>query len=50
MNTLMMNEPGYTPGCTGSHKCNLLSTKFAQVGIGIYYDGHTTWLTEDFIL
>jgi hypothetical protein len=26
-----------------------LTTSFHQVGIGIYFDGSHTWLTEDFL-
>lgn len=45
---LMMTEP-YSPGCSGNHVCNILSPYYTSVGIGIYYSGNTTWLTEDFI-
>lgn len=44
----MMSEP-YTPGCTGSHVCNLLSSQYRHVGIGIYYVNNATWLTENFL-
>lgn len=49
MHNEMMSE-GYSPGCTGSHACNILSNVYSIVGIGIYHaqDG-STWLTEDFV-
>jgi len=43
----MMGEP-HSPGCTGNHACNIISTAYHQVGIGIYNINGTTWLTEDF--
>jgi uncharacterized protein YkwD len=43
------NTPPKTPGCTGSHACNIINPAFHQVGIGIYHDSSgRTWLTEDF--
>lgn len=48
MHNEMMSEP-YTPGCQGTHICNILSTQFTQVGIGVYNYQGITWLTEDFI-
>jgi hypothetical protein len=48
MHSQMMSEP-YTPGCQGTHVCNILSSQFKQVGIGIYYYLGKTWLTEDFV-
>jgi hypothetical protein len=48
IHNMMMGEP-YTPGCMGTHVCNILSSKFRQVGIGIYYVNNTVWLTEDFL-
>jgi uncharacterized protein YkwD len=48
MENMMMAEP-YTPGCSGSHVCNILSSGYSQVGIGVYRDSSgTTWLTQDF--
>ena len=48
MHQEMMSE-GYAPGCSGSHACNILSSQYVEVGIGIYESGGETWLTEDFI-
>jgi hypothetical protein len=50
MHDRMMNGPGegHYPGCTGNHACNILSDSYSQVGIGIFRQGGTTWLTEDF--
>jgi uncharacterized protein YkwD len=50
INNLMMSEPHDASTCatTVNHACNILSTAFHQVGIGIYYANNTTWLTEDF--
>lgn len=45
---LMMSEP-YSPGCSGSHICNILSSDFGGVGIGIVQAGGSTYLTEDFV-
>lgn len=44
----MMSEP-WTPGCQGSHSCNILSSAFTRVGIGIVVKNGTTWLTTDFL-
>jgi len=44
----MYSEPK-APGCIGNHACNIVSTQFTRVGIGIFVSGGTTWLTEDFI-
>ncbi len=51
MQNLMMSEPHDPATCSASvnHACNILSTTFQQIGIGIYVSGGTTWLTEDFI-
>jgi uncharacterized protein YkwD len=48
IHSLMMQEP-YTPGCMGNHACNILSSQFHSLGIGIDYVGGSTWLTEDFL-
>jgi uncharacterized protein YkwD len=48
MHAEMMSEP-HTPGCQGSHACNILDPRFNQVGIGIYVYNGQTWLTEDFV-
>jgi hypothetical protein len=48
IHSLMMSEP-HSPGCTGNHACNILSTQFHAVGIGIVYSNGTTWLTTDFL-
>jgi hypothetical protein len=47
IHAMMMNE-GYSPGCEGTHACNILSSRYSYVGIGIVRQGGTTWLTEDF--
>ena len=56
MNDLMMSEQHTANYCAqlaqnyqSNHACNIISTNFSQVGIGIYYVGGTTWLTEDFL-
>ena len=48
---LMMNEAHDAATCASqiNHACNLLSSSFQQVGIGIYFDVNRTWLTEDFL-
>lgn len=47
INNLMLSEP-WSPGCTGNHACNLRSTQYTTIGIGIYYTTSGAWLTEDF--
>ncbi len=48
----MMNEP-WQPGCTSDHACNILSSNYSQVGIGIvqgtWNNSPAYYLTEDFI-
>lgn len=55
IDTEMMSEE-HDPGYCGqyslppNHACSIVSSKYQQVGIGIYVDaGGTTWLTEDFL-
>lgn len=47
MHDLMMSEP-WSPGCMGTHICNILSPDYTAVGIGIVESAGKTWLTEDF--
>jgi uncharacterized protein YkwD len=51
MNSMMMSEPHDAATCASgiNHACNILNASYHQVGIGIYYDGSHTWLTEDFL-
>jgi hypothetical protein len=51
IHNLMMNEPHDAATCASqiNHACNLLTTSFHQVGIGIYFNVNRTWLTEDFV-
>jgi hypothetical protein len=44
---LMMSEP-YTPGCTGNHKCSLLSPVYTHIGIGFSLGGGQWYQSEDF--
>jgi uncharacterized protein YkwD len=49
---LMMSEQHDAAYCANhvNHACNIISSKFSQVGIGLYYSGSgTTWYTTDFI-
>jgi len=50
LDSLMMGEPhdAYTCAHTVNHACNILSSAYHQIGIGIYYASNGTWLTEDF--
>jgi len=50
IHNLMMGEAHDASTCAHyvNHACNILSTQFATVGIGIYYANGSTWLTEDF--
>ncbi len=51
MNNLMMSEPHDASTCATqvNHACDILTTAFHQVGIGIYNASGRTWLTEDFV-
>jgi uncharacterized protein YkwD len=58
IDTEMLTAPGeeHDPGFCGqyalppNHACSIVSTKYQQVGLGIYVDaGGTTWVTEDFL-
>ncbi len=52
MHQEMMNEQHDPTFCQtyDNHACNILSTKYAAIGIGIYHaPSGSTWLTEDFI-
>lgn len=50
LDSQMMSEPHDTTTCatTVNHACNILSSTYKYVGIGIYYYNNQTWLTEDF--
>ena len=50
INGMMMSEPHNHATCatTVNHACNILSPIYHQVGIGIYFTGTETWVTEDF--
>jgi uncharacterized protein YkwD len=50
LNSMMMSEPHGRKACDAivNHACNILSGAFHQMGIGVYYAGGVTWLTEDF--
>jgi hypothetical protein len=47
----MMAEQHDTAYCQvyDNHACNILSSTFHQVGIGLYYVNGTTWFTTDFM-
>jgi hypothetical protein len=47
----MMSEQHDAAYCSyyDNHACNILSSTFHQIGIGLYNDNGTTWLTTDFI-
>jgi uncharacterized protein YkwD len=51
IHNLMMNEAHDAATCSTqiNHACNIMTTSFHQVGIGIYFDANRTWLTEDFL-
>ncbi|HEX6506646.1 MAG TPA: hypothetical protein VF221_03350, partial [Chloroflexota bacterium] len=51
IHNLMMGEAHDKATCSSfiNHACNILNASYGAVGIGIYYDGRTTWLTEDFL-
>jgi hypothetical protein len=51
INNLMMSEQHDATYCTQyqNHACAILSQVYTRVGLGIYYSGGATWLTEDFI-
>ena len=49
---LMMSEQHDAAYCAtyDNHACNIISSRFSRVGIGLYYSGSgTTWYTTDFI-
>jgi hypothetical protein len=48
---MMMAQPHDRATCATieNHACNILSSAFHQVGIGIYYAHGRTWLTESFL-
>lgn len=50
LDNMMMGEPHGKNFCatTLNHACNILDPAFHHVGIGVYYSGGATWLTEDF--
>jgi hypothetical protein len=50
IHAMMMNEQHDSLFCAqyDNHACNILSSSYSYVGIGIVYQGGTTWLTEDF--
>jgi uncharacterized protein YkwD len=50
INSQMMSEAHDATTCATSvnHACNILSSSFHQIGIGIYNANGVTWLTEDF--
>jgi uncharacterized protein YkwD len=51
IHNLMMSENHDAATCASqtNHACNILSASFHQIGIGIYFNVNTTWLTEDFL-
>jgi uncharacterized protein YkwD len=54
IHNLMMTGQGeqhdpQTCQSTVNHACNIVSSAYSSVGIGIVVQGGSTWLTEDFI-
>jgi uncharacterized protein YkwD len=47
----MMSEQHDTAYCSvyDNHACNILNSRFSQIGIGLFYSGGVTWYTTDFI-
>jgi hypothetical protein len=49
LNQVMMGEGTQACATILTHACIILDPSYRRVGIGVYYAGGTTWLTEDFL-